>query len=265
MSEKLKKLGVKAMEKHAVKNADEAYDYKERLVTLRNKFIRASYRLTLNEKRLIYLAISQINPQLEKGKVRPDYKVYINDVMHTFNLTSKDTYKQIAEAADRLFDREYRVKYVAKNGKEEYRRIRWVDEAAYQPSDGWVQIVFGHTTLQMLEAIRGNFTSYKLKEVQHFKSKYTWAMFELFAQYRKSKTDFSGVIMIKSDDLREVLDAPDTYSTGMFHKRCLNTSLNEIANIHNLEIHMSIKKKGKKISSYVIAFEPKEQQNLDLK
>lgn len=252
--EKIKKLEFQARQKQIKKNEAYAIEDSKKTVTQSNRLTRAAQSLTLNEKRAIYIAISNINPMRNDNSL--NYKVTAIDFAKLFDIKLNNAYRDLKAATDKLFEREWRVKDEIK-----IQRNRWISSAEYREKEGYVELSFTPATMSNLQALRSEFTKYKLSEVVDFKHMYSWRLFELFADKANAKK-FEGWLKISADDLRFSLDVPESYSTGMFHKKVLQTAIDELSVKRNLVIKLEYKKTGRKITQYNFVFCENDQQKL---
>lgn len=253
---KLAEMAHKALLATAKQNEEGLLDYEKRSITQSNALARAAKKLTLDEKRIVYMAMTEINPVRSDNRL--EYRVKAVDFARVFNTSLKNSYAQIKDAADRVFEREWRIV----DGKKMVRN-RWLSSSEYHQGDGYVELRFTVETMQYLQAISSHFTKYKLTEVSDFKRLYTWQLFELFAEKTGGK-QFEGWLKISADDLRFSLDVPPSYSTGMFHKKVLQPAIDELSVKRNLVIKLEYKKTGRKITQYNFVFCENDQQKLQL-
>lgn len=169
------------------------------IVVKSNEIVEASYKLTLNEQRLMLLAISKIaNPKeaLASGQV---FKISGKDFSTFWNLDSKEGYKVLKKASENLIQRYARIKIHDDKDPEAYLLTNWISSCKYQPSFGEIEICFADKVLPFLSQIKGGFTKYSLAEISGFKSIYGIRLYEMILQWKNSKK----ALFFKVKDLRE--------------------------------------------------------------
>src|SRR5262245_660870 len=113
-----------------------AVNTKDLIVTRHNSLIEASYKLTLNEQRLLYLCVSQLDPRKPIPKENC-FTVTAKEFSEQFGVSEKLVYKEIEEASKALAERWVRTH----DGK--YReQFRWVFGVRYHDNEGKVTLGF---------------------------------------------------------------------------------------------------------------------------
>lgn len=151
-------------------------------VTKHNTLITASYRLNLNEQRLILLAISKVNPQepVTEGRL---FFVSVKEFQDVMGVDYQSAYKALLDAEDTLFDR--RIALEGANG-DGNGKSRWIQSVRYYRREGKVGLRFSYDVLPYLTELKSHFTSYALAEVANLTSVYAVRLFEMLSQYKST-------------------------------------------------------------------------------
>ena len=208
-------------------------------VTQDNVLISSSYAMSLNEKRLLVLALSKIDPMgkawLDGGTV----KVTAKEWAEVFKLDAKSSYKRLKQAADDLYNRSVRIWGDNHNGKQ----IRWLSAEEYQANDGYVEISFGREMVYYLSGMVDQFTSYQLLKVSGLKSIHSIRMYELAKQFSGT-----GWRYIELGDLRDMLNLKDSYSNWRdLKKRVIDRACTEVTAKSDLKLSYQPIKKGRSV------------------
>src|SRR5690606_37989289 len=127
------------------------------LVTKANDLISASYRLTLQEQRLLLAAIAQVDPR----KPMPSkITVTAASFAEIYGVPIRFAYTNLKEAADSLYERDIQT-FDGKNRT----RIRWVYKATYAEGEGRVTLNFTVDVIPYLSMLNSKLTSYDLRRV----------------------------------------------------------------------------------------------------
>ena len=156
------------------------HNYKKFTVVRRNELNEASYKLSLDEHRLILCAISRMNSQVSSDDDIEITAIYFADM---WGVNKKLAYMQLKQARNRLYERSVRLKRL---GNGEVWDVRWIESAAYQDGEGYVKLRFSSRIKQYLSNIEKNFTSYTLYEIRNFKSGHAIRLYELMMQYKST-------------------------------------------------------------------------------
>ncbi|WP_165923009.1 replication initiation protein [Sulfurirhabdus autotrophica] len=230
----------------------------DNLVSKSNSLVRASYKLTLQEQRLVLLAISKLdsrkigshpNPKHDQMKVR----ISAIDFAEVWGISPKKAYEELREASNELFER----KITEIDGKK-VSKMRWVSKSEYHDGEGWVSLTFSLDVLPFITLLRDKFTSYKLSMVSGLRSVYSIRLFELFAQFQDT-----GILRIHLEDLTNMLEAPYTRYTDMA-RRVIRPAVEELRLKSNLEIEWRAITEGRSVKTLEFKFKEAAQGKLDL-
>lgn len=171
------------------------------LVTKHNDLIQASYSLTLDELRLVLVAVSKIDPRPEvEGSawfLQEQHGIFISahEFASIFQLDRKNAYRQLRDAAGRLWERT-----ITRIDGEVQIDLRWLYmKAAY--SEGGVLVFFSPQLLDLyLLDLTRNFTSYHLLRISRLRSVPAIRIFELCARFRDT-----GVVVTTRSQLSALL------------------------------------------------------------
>lgn len=231
-------------------------------VSKSNYLIRASYRLTLSEQRVILACLAQVDSRKRAGNLNDlelqteGLTINALDYAKLFDVDPSTAYRELQQAADRLYERTITIK---KNDKGERVRHRWLQGEARAPAgSGYIRLSF---TMQLAEHIcqlRGKFTTYQLEQVRHLSRPNSIRLFELMMQWRDTK-----LVRIKVDELKEMLQAK--YPVYADLKRyILKPAFADIDARTDYSVQWREIKIGRKIDTIEIRFEQRKQKNLDL-
>ena len=232
---------------------------KNALVVKSNALVEASYRLSLNEQRLILSCISQIRRD-EPVTDKIMYSISASEFAKVCNLDLKVAYQQLQSAALTLKRREVRITQEP-NGKGRRKKTlvaNWVQTIEYTEGEGIVKLRFNHDMLPYLTELSRCFTSYKLKDVICMSSSYGVRIYELLAQWKDlGEKEFS------VESLKQLLHIENQYSQMCdFKKRVLDPAIKDINKNSDLWVKWSQKKAGRKVTHLIFQFGFKEEKKI---
>lgn len=229
-------------------------------ITKSNELIRASYRLTISEQRLILACIAQLDPRkpipkTREGDIKP-IRVTVSDYADAYHISDRSTaYTALQEATDRLYERD--IKTYDANGKR-YGRFRWVQAVDYREGQGYVEVTFSQRVAPYISLLHQQFTTYMLKQVARVNSSYAIRIFELLIQFRKT-----GVLLIGLDELRLFLELEDKYDRfSNLKARVLDPAIRELKYKANLDISVETLRQNRRVVSLRFTFKENEQIQL---
>lgn len=230
---------------------------KKELVVKSNRIIEASYRLTLNEQRIILYSISRAREE-QKG-LFPNLPITITAELFArqfIAINKERVYSQLREAMDALYDRS--VTYHDTDPETSLPRVkttRWLSEKAYIDGAGRIQVIFAPSVIEHIARLESEFTSYQLDKVGNMTSAHAIRIYELLAQYREI-----GSRELELKWLRESLQFdPSEYKlTSNLRDKVLDVAVEQINKHSDLLVSYKPKKTGRSITSFVFKIKSKD-------
>jgi plasmid replication initiation protein len=225
------------------------------MVTKSNHLLEASYRLSLNEQRVILSAIVQLNARKNMPKDN-SFTIKATDFARQFNIPLNKAYEALEDAATQLYQRDIKT-YDAKAKCRE--RFRWVSGVKYWDGDGKVTLGFTNQIAPYLTMLEEQFTSYEIKQISNLKSTYSIRFYELLSQFLST-----GERYITLEKLKTWLELQEKYTIfSAFRRRIIEPAMQEINETTDLKVEWDYIKKGSKITSLFFIFE-KEKAKKDI-
>lgn len=224
------------------------------LVVKSNKLVQALQTLTLNEARLLQIAIVDAR---ETGQgLSTDEPLELNAVRYAraFNVSADAAYLALSEAEDSLFKRQFTIT----NEDGTLTKSRWIQDANYRKGEGRILVTLTRVVIEHITKIDGfeqYFTSYHLKKTADFKSVYAVRLYELLMQWKSvGKTP-----AYELERLRGQLGIGVNEYTRMeaFKRRVLDIAVDQINEHSDLIIKYEQHKRGRSISGFSFNFKYK--------
>lgn len=229
----------------------------EKQVFKSNSLIAASYRLTIQEQRILLACISQINPK--NGDEITDqamYTVRVSDIELLSGSSSKSLYSDVKEAVNTLFERRVTLtSWPNGEGSRKARITRWVQSIEYDDNEGSVKLRFSTDIAPYLTNLSEQYTKYSLSDIAKLNSVHAIRIFELMMQW-KSVGEFT----ISLESLKELLSIQNEYQKiNDFKKRVIELSIQQISNHTAYKLEAMQKKTGRKVTHFTFKFTQKNQ------
>ena len=201
-----------------------------------NSLIEASYRLTLDEMRLLALTIGTMNPKSDQQV----FEFSVSEFVNQFPEVNADrAYTQIKSAIERISER-----WVKTEDERHVTKFRWVSSQTYFKKEGRFKIALTNEIMPYLTQLKGQFTQYQLNHISGFTSVHTMRFYELLTQYKRV-----GQRYITIEDLKKWLQLEDKYNLWAELQRwVIKPSLNEINEKSDLFVEYEPIKKGRKVT-----------------
>lgn len=219
-----------------------------------NKVIEASYKLSLNEQRLILACIGQVNSMKELTSA-DRFELTAKEFAKLFNIKEDKAYQALKEVSEQLFER-----YVIIDNPDpeeptlKYTKTRWISSIDYIPEKGKVALYFAQRMLPYLSLLQGQFTKYKLEHIGKMTCVYAIRLYELLVQWQTV-----GKREIALEELKELLQLEDKYDRmDNFKARVLEPAISDINTHSNFEVSWKQRKSGRNVTHLIFTFAEKE-------
>ena len=259
-----------------------------------NDLIRASYKITANEMRLVLCALAQIPKDAE---VDPKQAYYITkEDFIKLGVEPKNVAREIREACSDLLNRvvtidtpignlsfhwlhnvlhfkseifeQLKKQYPnAKNDEKFINTLRLHNLLDSLPivakSDDNIvaRIVFHENMMPYISQLKKQFTKLKLKEMFGFSSFYSFRIYLMMMQFRET-----GFCKISIDDLRYTLDLNEKYHLfADLKRRVIDTAIDEINENSPCSVQYELIKKGRTYTHLELRFKEKKTEKEPLK
>ena len=221
----------------------------KRIVVKSNYLIEASYRLSLQEQRLILLMVSKIKPDDRNFHV---YQIAIKDFNRIVGIKGEASYQRTKELTKKLLERSLQI--IKDNST---LQVSWLSSAEYFEGKGYVELSFDPKLKTYLLQLKEFFTRYRLQHVIRLKSAYSIKLYELLKQYENI-----GRRKIGLDELRHKLGLkPDEYPLyANFKQKILSRVQTELNAFTDLSFSTIEQKHGRKVIGIVFVISKNKQQ-----
>lgn len=229
------------------------------IVTKSNELIESYiFNATELELQILNYAVSTLNPQWENQHVI--FRITISELVKTFNMNSNNAYKVYRDALVRLMDKKYTFK--PKDGVE---RIENLIIRVDKPStNDWIEFKFNEHISHHLSNLKELFTSYDIKHIAHFKSRYSFMLYEAFKMnLEKNKNLNYWAKEISIQKLRKNLDLTKKYSIFRdLRLHVLSKAQFDINQHSDILMDFEIKKTGRTPTSIIFKVKRKTDKGI---
>jgi plasmid replication initiation protein len=202
-----------------------------RIVRKDNFLITASYKLTLNEQRVILTAIAKIPfDQLIPKKVI----ITAKELLANFpDIREQHVYEEMDKATQSLLTNRLII-VEDPNQKEQFK---WISsKTTYKKGEGRIGFSFSQEVIPYLQQLKEKFTKYHLQDVSSLKSIYSIRLYEMLMQFQNTT-----LLLIQLDKFKERLDVSNRYNVFQdLKKRVIEPAINEL----NQKTHFNITFRG---------------------
>ena len=232
----------------------------ERHVTLRNDLVAASHGLkTLAEQRVVKSCAAKLDSvRLDQGR----YKITLaaDEYAETFDLDPNTAYEQLKAVSTTLLDRKIRREEETRRGLKVHLD-HWVSGITYHEGEAWVELRFSHEATPYLVALRGNHTTYLLKQAAGLRSIYSWRLLEMLMQFKST-----GWRQMDIEDFVKAMDVSPSIAKdfGQLRRRVVEPAVKELTEKDGWLIDWKPIKAGRKVVALRFDFQRNPQGQLAL-
>ncbi len=224
-----------------------------------NKIIEASYKLTLNEQRIVLMAISQVN-SVEKLTENDIFILTADEYSSIFSIDKKESFREMKKAMEVLAERWIKV---IEDGNES-ENLRWISKKAYKLSNQSIGFRFDTDVAKYLSGLTGSFTKYRLHNVSSMTSIYSIRIYEMLMRWKTTKTTTLTVDQIRD---RMELTSKGYASFGNIKQKIIDPAMAEIGICSDIDATYELIKKGNKVISvkFDFKFKPGMEPKIEAK
>ena len=233
-------------------------DYK-RIVCKSNNLTKASFSMTLNQKRIVLACIAQIkDPRLEITR-DDEFIITAPHFSTLFDISLKHAYDQLKEATESL-QKEVVIIHNPDIDDPKLSRIvtNWFSIAKYYDGEGRVIVKFNEAIIPYISNLKnGCFTQYRINQITKLKSVYAIRLYEILICEAWRNQDFE----IEVATLKNMLGLIDKYQITAEFKRCV--ILPAIANIKKTtnitELELDQRRSGRDVTHLIFKYSVKKE------
>jgi plasmid replication initiation protein len=228
-----------------------------------NLLTRASFKLTLNEQRLILACIAQIKDPREPISRDDEFVVTAPYFSRLFRIHPKTAYAELSEAARLLANREVIIDHPDPDNPKKSRTITgWADFVDYYDGEGKVIIRFREKMIPYLSNLKdGGFTKYRIEMIAKIKSVYAIRFYEILLSEAWKKKDYE----LNIEDLRVMFQLNNEYERIFdFKKYVVDPSINSINKHTDISVSYSQKKSGRSVTHFIFSYSIIESKEVKL-
>ena len=232
----------------------------ERHVTLRNDLVAASHGLkTLAEQRIVKSCAAKLDSvRTDQGRYK--IKLTAAEYAETFNLDANTAYEQLKDVSKSLLNRTIRREEETRRGLKVHLD-HWVSGITYHEGEAWVELRFSHEATPYLTALRGNHTTYLLKQAAGLRSIYSWRLLEMLMQFKGT-----GWKQVDVEDFAKAMDAKPSHIKNFTEMRrwIIEPAVKELIEKDGWLIAWTPIKAGRKVIALRFDFKRDPQRRLDI-
>lgn len=229
-------------------------------VTMSRALAESGHGLSLNESRVIWLALSTIDPRSNLYTQGRDFKVRVTaaDFAGLADLqpdrhgyTPSAAYEGLKSACDRLFER--KAMWIEGNKK---IKVRWVNKSVYHEKEAWAELHFSVDLWPHISMLTRQFVRFRLEFARGLRSIYSTNLLRLLMTQKD--TGFKAITLA---DYRLAMDVPETYRYADIKRYAILPAVAELNEKADLSIDWTEIKRGRSVYSLRFNFKINARQD----
>ena len=220
-----------------------------------NDLIGSSYRLDIDEMRLLNLALTKIDSRKENIGV---IEIYPNEFAEMFNLSKKNIWRNMKKSLLGIMQKPVKVRSKDEKGKLKESIISWLGRTTYfvDQSDGSkIELRFTSDIEPYLFELQGNFTKINFEYASRLTTPFSFRLYQwLIKEHRIKKGQYYELVMT-IEDIKTSAQIDNSYPRWVdFKKRVIDPAIDAINQKTNLSVSYRATKKGNKVHSLTFIY-----------
>lgn len=220
-------------------------------VTKSNFLIEARYKLPVQAQKLILACLGKVDPRHD---IPREITMTASEFSDLMGIDIKNAHRELYKAADKLYNSDI---VIHENGEE--IELRWIQEKAKKlKGEAAVRLVWSDRVLRYISQIRGNFTSYKLRNIAGLQSTYSIRIYELLMRFNST-----GEREIFLDDFKSILGISDKYPEfKILNRAVIKPAIEELNSLSDLVINCTPIKHKRMVEKLRFEFKIDQQMKI---
>jgi plasmid replication initiation protein len=163
-----------------------------------NDLIEAGYSLTLDEMRVINLALTKIDSRKPNVGV---IKIGSHELTEMYGLSSHNAHRNLKNALKELNSKPIKIPYVDDKGKARVRELSWLMMLDYAVADDGseISIEFTPRIEPYLFELKNRFTSVDMEQVSKLNTPFSYRLYQWLIKAKNLKNSANGVTVVRFD------------------------------------------------------------------
>jgi len=226
----------------------------ELTIVQHNDLVESSYRLEIDEIRLLNLAFTKIDSR----KASPGtVEIYPDEFSKMYNLQKKNIWRNMKKSRNNLMQKPVRIKFTDENGEKKEKLVFWVSSAEYyaNQSDGnKILLKFTNDIIPYLFELEKRFTKINFKYVNNLSTPFSIRLYQWLIQNCINKHQIIYKLTLSLQTIKERANySADSYPNWRdFKSRIIQPAIDAINWSTNLSVTYETLVRGKKV--YALTF-----------
>ena len=220
-----------------------------------NDLIASSYKLNIDEMRLLNLALTKIDSRKPNVGI---VEIYPDEFAEMFNLDKKNIWRNMKNSLLSIMQKPVKLRLKDKNGKLKEKVIAWLGATTYfvdQADGAKVELEFTPQITPYLFELQGNFTKINFEYASRLNTPFSFRLYQWLIREHRIKKGQYYELKMTINDIKNSAQLNNLYPVWMdFKKKIIQPSVDAINQKTNLSLNYNITKKGNKVHSLTFIY-----------
>ena len=224
-------------------------------VVQHNDLIASSYRLDIDEMRLLNLALTKIDSRQKNiGKI----SIYPNEFSEMFGVNPNMVWRNMKNSIISLIKKPIIMKFKNNRGEDKERVIAWLDEAIYyvnQEDSSKIEIEFSRKIEPYLFQLHGNFTKINFECASRLSTPFSFRLYQWLVREHHIKKGMYYELTMTLDEIKLTAKLEGSYARWInFRNKVIIPAIDAINQRTNLSVSYTLIKQGSKVHSLTFTY-----------
>lgn len=228
----------------------------ELTVVHHNDLIESSYRLDLDELRLINLALTKIDSRQKNIGI---IEIYPHEFAEMFGLPRKNIWRNMKNSLLSIMQKPVKIRFTDENGKKKERILAWLGSTTYfvDQSDGAkISLEFTSQIAPYLFELKGNFTKINFEYASRLNTPFSFRLYQWLVREHRIKRGQYYELTMTIDEIKSSaqLDLDSYERWGNFKDWVIEPAVLAINQKTNLSVTYCANKSGRSMHSITFTY-----------
>jgi plasmid replication initiation protein len=220
-----------------------------------NDLIASSYRLNIDEMRLLNLALTKVDsrkPNVGIIEIHPD------EFADMYGLNSNMIWRNMKNALLSIMMKPVKIRFKDDKGKLKESVISWLGKTTYfvdQNDGAKIELKFTEDITPYLFELQGNFTRINFEYASKLNTSFSFRLYQWLVREHRIKAGDYYELTMTLDEIKVSALLDNSYKVwGDFKKFVINPAVDSINQKTNLSVSYNVTKKGRKVHSITFTY-----------
>lgn len=228
---------------------------KDLTIVQSNELIASSYRLDIDEMRLLNLALTKVDSRKPNiGKI----EIFPREFAEMFNLNPNMIWRNMKKSVLGLMQKPIKLQFNDEKGRVKERIISWLDEAVYyanQEDSSKIEIEFSRKIEPYLFELQGNFTKINFEFASHLNTPFSFRLYQWLTAEHRIKPGQYYELTMTLEEIKQSAQLDNSYKLwDDFKRRVITPAIDAINQKTNLSVSYTVTKQGRAVHSLTFSY-----------